>query len=403
MIESYQLEIIRKHRAARLFWLVVFVCALFLYYFFQGYYPDVSLGMRRIFSESGSQSSSGSSDLIKSFGIINVKTTPIDATILLGSGSYGNNEKKMSDYGNYTMQVYYPGYLANTMEFQIDREKPFFIEKVSLLPRPTYRELPRIIELYQVADDEYITRTASGLAWSGATASGKVSYSGVLTYIGGRYFQSSTGVLKWGTGKFERATADISNFVATCPQIEWRYGVFSCPQAKSLLTEVGRYMTGVLDIRDHLIAQSGSITEISGGNTGKSWGQTGGVDLTRVAIMNGVFYTNSSGTLTPRDQTEEKILTTLDIITHISSLGDDIVSVGIKQGESHLIIRHSGDPLDRTREIILPENLSYRDIEFHSLDGNIMIETDGGILFVYRGSHEIVWIVEGEIFSYASE
>ena len=98
--------------------------------------------MHRIFSESGSESGSGSSDLIRSFGIINVKTTPIDATILLGSGAYGNNEKKMSDYGDYTMQVARLEYLTNTMQFRIDREKPFFIEKVSLLPVPTYKTLP---------------------------------------------------------------------------------------------------------------------------------------------------------------------------------------------------------------------------------------------------------------------
>ncbi len=90
-------------------------------------------------------------------------------------------------------------------------------------------------------------------------------------------------------------------------------------------------MTGVLDLRDHLIAQSGSITEISGGNTGKSWSQTGVVDLAKVAILSGIYYTNNSGTLTPRDPKEEKILTTLDTITHISSLGDDIVSVGVKE------------------------------------------------------------------------
>jgi hypothetical protein len=105
MIESYHLEIIRKRRAARLFWLIVFVCSFFLYYFFQGYYPDISLGMRRIFSESGSESASGSSDLIRSFGIINVRATPENATIHLGSGNYNNNDKKMSDYGDYLMEI----------------------------------------------------------------------------------------------------------------------------------------------------------------------------------------------------------------------------------------------------------------------------------------------------------
>jgi hypothetical protein len=85
MLETYQAEITRKRRAARIFWLIVFICSLFLYFFFQGYYPDVRVGLRHIFSESGSQNFPGSSDLIRSFGIINVRTTQADATILLGS------------------------------------------------------------------------------------------------------------------------------------------------------------------------------------------------------------------------------------------------------------------------------------------------------------------------------
>jgi hypothetical protein len=32
-----------------------------------------------------------------------------------------------------------------------------------------------------------------------------------------------------------------------------------------------------------------------------------------------------------------------------------------------------------------------------------MIETARGILFVYRGSSEIQWIVEGEILTYGTE
>lgn len=190
MIESYQIEIMRKRRAARFFWLIVFIFALFLYFFFQGYYPDVRLGFHRIFSESGSEDSSGVSDLIRSFGIINVKTVPADSILTLGSGSYSNNDKRMSDYGKYTMQISRIGYLTNTMEFLLDREKPFFIEKVTLLPRPSYTKLSGILDLYQITNDEYITRTASGLLWSGALSSGRANYSGSLSQIGGRYFRS---------------------------------------------------------------------------------------------------------------------------------------------------------------------------------------------------------------------
>jgi hypothetical protein len=43
------------------------------------------------------------------------------------------------------------------------------------------------------------------------------------------------------------------------------------------------------------------------------------------------------------------------------------------------------------------------DVVFHALDGNIMIETAGGILFVYRGSSELQWVVDGTILTYGRE
>ncbi len=89
MIESYQTEVTKKRRNARWFWVIVFSFATFLYFFFQGYYPDVRLGVRQIFQEgSGSTSREDLEDLIRSFGIINIRTTPDTASILIGSGSY---------------------------------------------------------------------------------------------------------------------------------------------------------------------------------------------------------------------------------------------------------------------------------------------------------------------------
>lgn len=175
--------------------------------------------------------------MIRSFGIINVRTTPQEASIYLGSGTYTSNEKRMSDYGDYTMHITESGYLSNTMDFRIDREKPFFIEKVSLLPKPIYRKLQKSNELYQVTDNTYIIRTASGLIWSGATMTGRVNYSGSLDQIGGVYFMTNRGVLRWSTDKFLIADQYIQDYVETCPHVEWVSGLFSCPQVHSLLTE----------------------------------------------------------------------------------------------------------------------------------------------------------------------
>jgi hypothetical protein len=161
MIPSYQNEISEKRRGARLFWCIVFIASIFLYFFFQGYYPDVRLGLKRILSESGTTTHSGVSDLIRSFGIINIVTIPADATITLGSGAYTSNEKQMSDYGLYHMNIEKSDYLTNRITFMIDRNKPYLIEKISLLPTPKYQKLPNIIDTYQIEDDMYIIKTAS--------------------------------------------------------------------------------------------------------------------------------------------------------------------------------------------------------------------------------------------------
>ena len=82
MIETYHTEVTKKRRNARWFWVIVFLFATFLYFFFQGYYPDVRLGLKRVFSEKQTGNASGSfDDLIRSFGIINVKTIPSNSTI----------------------------------------------------------------------------------------------------------------------------------------------------------------------------------------------------------------------------------------------------------------------------------------------------------------------------------
>jgi hypothetical protein len=143
----------------------------------------------------------------------------------------------MSDYGDYRMHITGSGYLANTMEFKIDREKPFFIEKVSLLPSPQYRIIPTAKKLYQITDDTYIIQAASGLMWSGSTMSGRVNHSGSLDHIGGKYFKTNTTILRWEIDKFMLADEYITNYIRTCPQVAWVYELFYCPQVQSILTQ----------------------------------------------------------------------------------------------------------------------------------------------------------------------
>jgi hypothetical protein len=375
------------------------VCSISLYFFFQGYYPDVRVGLRHIFSESGSENSSGSSDLIRSFGIINVRTTPIDANIILGGGVYGNNEKRMSDYGEYTMSIEKSGFLWNSLQFKIDREKPFFIEKIVLLPTPTYEKNEKIQNIYSLNDGEFLIRTASGIISSGSIVLGST---GITDHIGGKYFRTNTGILTWEWTKFQKSSQDISNFIQTCSNIDWKYGILFCPTSQSILTTGDRYMTGILDIQNDMIIKSGAIIAHKKWELGKIFSQTGWIDTNNVIIFDNILFTKKAGTLISKTSPEKNITSTLDTISHILSLGEEVILLGKIGWKTHLIIRHTGDPIDRERDIELPSNLSYVNIQFHSIDGNIMIESPLGILFVYRWSTSYQWIIEGSILNYSS-
>ena len=82
MLETYQQEISRKRKAARIFWLIVFLFAGFLYFFFQGYYPAIDFSFRQLRLHDVNLPKEPR-DLIRSFGIINVSVKPADAEILL--------------------------------------------------------------------------------------------------------------------------------------------------------------------------------------------------------------------------------------------------------------------------------------------------------------------------------
>ncbi len=135
-MQSYRKEVHHIRRTKNIFWLVVFAFAWLLYFFFQGYYPSINFSFESILSASGRSRTDLIENVasIKSFGIINVSTLPSDATLILNNKNYTNNEKRMSDYGVYHMDISKLGYLSASLDFPIAEEKPYFIEVIHLVP-----------------------------------------------------------------------------------------------------------------------------------------------------------------------------------------------------------------------------------------------------------------------------
>lgn len=103
----------------------------------------------------------------------------------------------MSDYGDYNMEIDKPGYIKNILKFRIDREKPFFIEKISLLPLPSYKKMDGILAVFPIENGESLVKTASGILWSGSVINEIRSYTGSFNHIGGKYFKTNTSILSW--------------------------------------------------------------------------------------------------------------------------------------------------------------------------------------------------------------
>jgi hypothetical protein len=95
MIPSYQEEIRAHNSKDRVFWIIVLMMTIFLYFFFQGIYPDYSQFMK-FFSHQ--ETPVAEQTFLKHFGMMEIKTTPSPDEIWINNEQYSNNLKKMMDF-----------------------------------------------------------------------------------------------------------------------------------------------------------------------------------------------------------------------------------------------------------------------------------------------------------------
>lgn len=97
MIPSYQEEIRIHKNKDRIFWVIVIIMTIFLYFFFQGYYPNYERFLNR--EDTSKQA------FLKPFGIIDIHVFPSPDKILINNEQYNNNSKTIFDLGEYTVSI----------------------------------------------------------------------------------------------------------------------------------------------------------------------------------------------------------------------------------------------------------------------------------------------------------
>lgn len=408
MIESYQSEVTRKRRAARIFWFLVFFFATFLYFFFQWYYPDIQLGLKRILSED-TTTNSGNSDLIKSFGIINISVkSPTDAKIVVESWSYINNEKRMTSYGKYIASVTRDWYVSDIFDFVIDKETPYYITQINLLKEPQYRKIwtGSIYNIAKISDSLWIESNSSWHILLDKTFSWSIrplrwrylhiwewnflSWSKIFTYN----IEESNWENKIWSGS--------SSFIEKCSNtVRIRSWVLSCESSKTALTEKWKILTGVLLIQDNYIRKD---------NTLLVWDNYTKLTLTWWEINSSIFieknwtwYSQSGGVLVPIRSNQGKkviapIITPLENIQYADWIEWELILIWNIWTGKYLIRLNQNDSM--SVPITFPD-IEIKDVRIIKNNGNIFIKTQNSILFLYNDSKEIKWIIDGSILAFS--
>lgn len=415
MLESYEQEITRKRRAARVFWLIVFLFATFLYFFFQGYYPSMNLkNFRENLSGTGKIEEKIRNELIRSFGIVNIKTTPTQASIMLfdwetdRSGTLlWQDEKKMVNYGKYSLAVSWEGYLSGEVVFRIDQNTPFYIDTLTLVPNIQYNRIGSGSMRLVRSGTDLLEETGSGWYLRSQDFTGRTLISREkMRYIGEGIFLSGSWLALFSSeqGSFEKKIWSGSmQFLDECQRrvtIVW--GKLFCPEKEKVLTEKWQSYTGIITIqkdflrtRTHLIdTEAWTMLPLTSQESLRSF----------FLRKNTIWYMGSGGVLVPirsqkKGSTLENIDTWLDQIRYGNWVDGMMIFIGTS-GTGHVL--STVDPSGKKSPSIIPfPDISLDEIRIERRKGNLWIKTKWALLMTYHNSHITYWITTGDICAFS--
>ncbi len=409
MLETYQGEIIRKKRSSRIFWIIVFFFAGLLYFFFQGYYPSIDLSIRSL-TATGERTAEPR-DLIRSFGIVNVSVKPDTATIILSGDIYNNDEKRMTNYGTYSLLMSHAWYMSYKSALTIGKETPYYIDLLTLLPTVKYTQYGTgISHIANIRTNTWTAHTASGMILYDENFSGKTLISrSVLTHIGEWYFLSWANIkiyVNQEIGWEDKIWSGSTTFIRECGKnILIKESNLWCPKNKKILTEKWKIFTWVLSIGENYIQKNDSLL-VEDGYSKKIAFSTGREISSNIFIeKDATWYTASGGSLISLWGTGKKwtlsIKSPLDSLEYARWIDWILILLG-KKWEQRFLVFHE-QSREKFSDLIPFPNITLDEIRIVKQDGNIFFKTKSALLFLYHNSADIQWLIDGDILALSSE
>jgi hypothetical protein len=377
---------------------LVCIFATFLYFFFQGYYPSFDFSLKSYFSSGEIHQPE---DLVKSFGIINIRVEPRDARILLSGEELGNDEKKMVAYDEYTLSIGKPGYVQDWVDISIDRETPYYIDEVTLLPRATYMRISSgSVTFSRIWSDGWLAKNNSGYTLYDTTL-----FSGSLVEtpsvpIGEWYYLDERIIYAYTDWIWERKTwSGSQTLIRECDSsLQVREWYLWCPKTEKAIDQKWKTHTGIIAIGDEYLRTERALYSL-----GKSYKLSESERREKRFIQkDSIWYIPSGGNLIPlmahSGGAHPLITTPLEKIHYTEWLDDELIIFGKKWPDTFLICIRD----DITSPLIPFPDIPLEEVRLTKIDGNIFFKTKNALLFLYNNSRRIEWIVDGEILAYST-
>ncbi len=418
MLDSFHEEIRKKRNAYAIFWGIVFLFAVLLYMFFQGYYFSIQVGFERLLHQTPPTTGSGAPEsLLKSFGIINLKVDPNPTSMTVNGLPYKNWDKQIFDYGKYALDVQNSGYLPLKIQIELSKANPFYLNNVRLLKVPTEVLFAQKIESIEQIGTLGIAKTLSGgyfrimppyasgslislVGSGGLSGSGNLarSLSGMTLQSLGEWYFTASGKI-WSLDPIGTLVlSDAEKWIVLCPEARMvRWDIY-CPRTGIFLT--GKYKDlkeKIIEANHEFIRTGSSIIRLGGTFFNSSTPLTTSVNFagnsTLVTYKDRLMLLNAGHMYDMERGLIELRIPELDTIATTKKFWDEILTIGRKSGKNITILE---DGKNEALKVDLGDR-DTQDVQISQHSGAYFIATKSEVIVYYKGSTELLSLAKWQI------
>ncbi|MDD2917077.1 MAG: hypothetical protein PHH70_04510 [Candidatus Gracilibacteria bacterium] len=395
MIPSYKEEIRIRKNKDRVFWFVVAVMTVFLYFFFQGYYPNYE----RFFSKTDTSKQA----FLKPFGIIDIHVFPSPDSIWINNEYYNNNSKTIFDLGPYSVSIQKKGYLSVNFLLDINRKNPFYTNVVNLFALPKYSSLPvHFDQIFPYGDLSLIHTTGTGgflLVDTNFDSIQKIQTT--YSFVGGTYFTDGKNIFTYSrdTGKFLNAIDAKTGLPLQCDNVSYYGEKLFCHDTLHFIgPKTSDISENIIAINERVIMTSKYIYNQDTSNTNWKYFeyQTGTLSLPNAVVHIGKLpYALEDGILSPLDTTNAPLSVPsqrnwgMDSIDYAQEFDGEAVILGKNLGKVQFQI------LDGEKKHVgVFDFTDTKNVNIYKVNGAYVFTTPKAAYISYKGAKEIIKILD---------